>query len=168
MHTEFKAVDEIRRKYSSSGDFIFRCGVSHLMDVGQRSLSSATEEDIEATCEKIRRETESSDIFTADFQIAIVKCAYDMRDLDPWEIIGYIKNEIPLQNTYDFNKAQKIIEHLLEYLWNQKEERRYEFTREDADDLLNSVEMDIEDLNNLGIHAFDNFFKEELENYKVG
>jgi hypothetical protein len=30
------------------------------------------------------------------------------------------------------------------------------------------VEMDIEDLNNLGIHAFDNFFKEELENYKVG
>lgn len=86
-----KILDEIRNK---NHEVIFRMAISHLMEVGIRHLD---EENIERTCEEIKKEDDSKAFMTNDFKCELLRVAGELAKIDHIHLIVYIQREV----TYD-------------------------------------------------------------------
>lgn len=86
---EYTEIDNIRNRH---GDVIFRCAITHLVDVGQRNLLN--DEVIAETIKQIRETTPPDSIMTADFQEEIVRCANSLAKSDIWDVLRYIKTDL--------------------------------------------------------------------------
>jgi hypothetical protein len=83
-----KKIEKIRDWY---GEFVFRGGISHLMDVGIRHL---TEENVERTCKEIMQSDDSGQFMTNEFKCELVKAAYELAQVSHIDLLVYIQREV--------------------------------------------------------------------------
>ena len=83
-----KTLNAIRGKY---GEYVFRCGISHMLDVGTRHL---TDEMVESACEEILKQDDSRALMTNEFQCSILKCAAEISKIDHVHVLVYIGNNV--------------------------------------------------------------------------
>ena len=83
-----KKIEAVHNRY---GEFVFRGGISHLMDVGIRHL---TEENVKTTCEKIMQEDDTRHFMTNGFKCEIIKVAYDLAQIPHIDLLAYIQREM--------------------------------------------------------------------------
>lgn len=83
-----KKIEKVRDWY---GEFVFRGGISHLMDVGIRHL---TEENVERTCKEIMESDDTGRFMTNEFQCEIVKAAYELSQVSHIDLLVYIQREV--------------------------------------------------------------------------
>lgn len=87
----YKEVEKELNAFRANNELIFRCAISHLMDVGIRHL---TEESVEATCKKLMEQDDSHAIMTNEFQCAIVREAYELAQYDHIKLLTYIGKNV--------------------------------------------------------------------------
>ena len=85
---------DIARKY---GEVVFRMSVSHLMLKGSEAF---TDIDLESVCEKARKETPENSILSEDLIDQIIRCCYELAQVDAWEILCFIKTHIQIDGVY--------------------------------------------------------------------
>ena len=85
---------DISRKY---GEVVFRMSVSHLMLKGSEAF---TDIDLESVCEKARKETPENSILSADLIDQIIRCCYELAQVDAWELLCFIKTHIKIDGVY--------------------------------------------------------------------
>lgn len=83
-----KVLNGIVGKY---GEFLFRLGISHMIDAGIRNL---TDESIKHTCEELMKQDDSKMFMTNEFQCDIVKCAGEIAKIDHIHVLVYISKNI--------------------------------------------------------------------------
>lgn len=83
-----KKIETIRNRY---GEFVFRGGISHLMDVGIRHL---TKENVENTCKEIMQSDDTKRFMTNEFQCELVKAAYELAQISHIDLLVYIQREV--------------------------------------------------------------------------
>ncbi len=92
--------EKIRAVENKYGLFLFRMGLTHLMDVGIRHLSP---ENILSAVEQIQRESQEAAeqgkflFMTPEFQIKIIRCAEELSAFSVWELFSYIKKYVHVQ-----------------------------------------------------------------------
>ena len=95
-----KQLDAIRDKYGCKGEIILRCATQYIIEFGQRNFNDEQWFDI-AMCGIDRRhdqvEAEGEFLFiTRDFEKAILECAKELAQIDPYDFLIYIQREIYL------------------------------------------------------------------------
>lgn len=106
-----KKIEEIR----STNEPMFRMAISHLMDVGIRSL---TEENIKYTCEEIMKQDDSRSFMTNRFQCEIVKMAGDLAKVEHIHLLNYISKEVSYDvgdNSLSYNRAIRLLRASIDY-----------------------------------------------------
>ncbi len=83
-----KQLNQIRNQY---GEMIFRMAISHLMDVGIRHL---TDENVDATCEKIMEQDDSNSIIANRCQCNIVRVAAELAKIEHIYLLVYISRNV--------------------------------------------------------------------------
>ena len=83
-----KKIEKVRDWY---GEFVFRGGISHLMDVGIRHL---TKENVEKTCKEIMASDDTGRFMTNEFECEIVKAAYELAQIPHIDLLVYIQREV--------------------------------------------------------------------------
>ena len=98
MNSEMKErMNEIRNIENKYGLVTFRCGLSHLIDVGHRNL---TDTFVEETIKKIIADGEKDEangviqIMSPGFQCEILRCAADIARYSIWTLVVYIKKYV--------------------------------------------------------------------------
>ena len=99
-----KKIDKIRDWY---GEFVFRGGISHLMDVGSRHL---TKESVEETCKEIMQEDDTKQFMTNEFKCEIIKVAYELAQISQTDLIVYIQREMVYDIFDGVNSYQRAID----------------------------------------------------------
>lgn len=79
--------EKILKTLQAENEVLFRCAISHLMDVGIRHL---TDENIEETCAEILKQDDSAAVMTNEFQCAIVRTAGKLAKIDHIHLLKYI------------------------------------------------------------------------------
>lgn len=87
-------LNEISRKY---GEVVLRMSISHLMLKGAEAF---TDIDLEAECEKSRRETPEKSLLSTDLIEQIIRCCYELAQIDAWDILCFIKANIEIDGVY--------------------------------------------------------------------
>lgn len=85
---------KISRKY---GEAVLRMSVSHLMLKGSEVFADI---DLESECEKARKETPENSILSADLIEQIIRCCYELAQIDAWELLCFIKTHIEIDGVY--------------------------------------------------------------------
>ena len=83
-----KCIDTIRNRY---GEYVFRCGISHLMDVGIRHL---TPKDVAESCEIILEQDDNHSPFDNEMLCGIIRCAGDLAEIPHIELLCYIQQYV--------------------------------------------------------------------------
>lgn len=105
-----RKIEAIRDKY---GEFVFRGGISHLMDVGIRHL---TEENVENTCKEIMQSDDTGRFMTNEFQCELVKCAYKLAQVSHIDLLVYIQREVAydvFDGAISYNRAIELLKNCI-------------------------------------------------------
>lgn len=137
-----KRIEKIRDKY---GEFVFRGGISHLMDVGIRHL---TEENVERTCKEIMQSDDSGQFMTNEFKCELVKAAYELAQVSHIDLLVYIQREV----AYDvgdyvigYKKAIGLLKRCVEQI-----EANENYDNTETYDVLQSIGFDDDELEEFG------------------
>ena len=101
------AIQKIRNK----DELIFRCAISHILDVGARHL---TEENVNETIAEIMQEDDSHAFMSNRYKAAIVRTAYELAQFDHIHLIVYIQREV----TWDVGDGGICYERAIQLLKN--------------------------------------------------
>lgn len=108
-----KKIEKVRDWY---GEFVFKGGVSHLMDVGIRHL---TKENVEETCKEIMSSDDSGQFLTNEFKCEIVQAAYELAQVSHIDLLVYIQREV-VYDIFDgmpsYQRAIDLLKYSLGYL----------------------------------------------------
>jgi len=85
-----KKLKKIQEKY---GEDIFRLAITHLIYVGIEHFSKM---DIDALCEKARRDTPDNSIMTGEFQADILRCAHEVCKYSVDDLLRYVKTDVSM------------------------------------------------------------------------
>jgi hypothetical protein len=94
MDDSMKDIRALENKY---GPMMFRMGLSHLVDVGQRNLDVPY---VEESIKEIMAEGEEAkadgkiSIMTPEFQCEILRCAAELAQFSVWALFAYIKKYV--------------------------------------------------------------------------
>ena len=93
-------LDAIRDKYGCKGEIILRSAIQYIVEFGQRNFNDEQWFDIAIGGIDRRHdqaETEGKFLFiTRDFEKAILACAKELAQIDPYDFLIYIQREIYL------------------------------------------------------------------------
>lgn len=92
--TSAEKLNDLCRKY---GEIVLRMSVSHLMLKGSEVF---TEIDLETECEKIRRETPENSILSVELIEQIIRCTYELAQIDAWDILCFIKAYLEIDGVF--------------------------------------------------------------------
>lgn len=106
-----KKIEKVRDWY---GEFVFRGGISHLMDVGIRHL---TKENVEETCKEIMASDDTGRFMTNEFECEIVRAAYELAQVPHIDLLVYIQREV-VYDVFDGIPSYYRIIHLLKGCMN--------------------------------------------------
>lgn len=87
----YKEIEKELKKLHTENEIIFRCGISHLLDVGSRHL---TTEIVERTCAEIMQQDDSRSLMTNEFQCAIVRMAGKLAEIPDTMLLHYISKNV--------------------------------------------------------------------------
>ena len=137
-----KKIEKIRDWY---GEFVFRGGISHLMDVGIRHL---TEENVERTCKEIMQSDDSGQFMTNEFKCELVKAAYELAQIPHIDLLVYIQREV----AYDvcdyvigYKRAIELLKRCIEQM-----EANEDYNNTETYDVLQSIGFDDDELEEFG------------------
>ena len=87
-------LNEISRKY---GEVVLRMSISHLMLKGAETFMDI---DLEAECEKSRRETPENSILSAELIEQIIRCCHELAQINAWDLLCFIKAYVEIDGVY--------------------------------------------------------------------
>jgi hypothetical protein len=154
-----KAIDDIRRKYTSAWDVIFRAAIGYMIECGQETLK-----DTEWFNKQIQHIDESHNKAEAENKILLVgrdvekgvcECARELAEFESNDILMYMQREIWLSAEFgdlSYQRAISLLQSTINYALI--------FTETDSvKDELHDIGFEDEELCALGYE--DVFFKEE-------
>lgn len=118
-----KQLDAIRSKYNCAGDIIFRTAIQYIVENGQYNFKNeAWFNDCIAHVDKRHDLADSQGKIlwmTRDFEKALLECARELAEIDPYDFIGYIQREMWIGNGEvgepSWQRAMQIIRNCLCY-----------------------------------------------------
>lgn len=148
-----KKIEAVRNWY---GEFVFRGGISHLMDVGIRHL---TKENVEETCKQIMKSDDTGCFMTNEFQCEIVKAAYDLAQVPHTDLLVYIQREV-VYDIFDgapsYEKTIKLLKNCIDWFVDDC------CGCEEIIKRLELLDIDDDDINSLGYgHLLNAFYDKE-------
>lgn len=125
-----KQLDAIRDKYGCKGEIILRSAVQYIVEFGQRNFNDAQWFDIAMGGVDRRHdqaEAEGKILFiTRDFEKAILECAKELAQIDPYDFLIYIQREIYLGGDgISYQRAIDLLRGCLGYCGNNTYEIMY-------------------------------------------
>ena len=125
-----KQLDAIRDKYGCKGEIILRSAVQYIVEFGQRNFNDAQWFDIAMGGVDRRHdqaEAEGKILFiTRDFEKAILECAKELAQIDPYDFLIYIQREIYLGGDgISYQRAIDLLRGCLDYCRNNTYEIMY-------------------------------------------
>lgn len=87
----YKENERILRKLQAENEIVFRCAISHLMDVGLRHLTAGN---IEETCAEILKQDDTMSIMTNEFKCDIVRTAGKLAQIEHTHLLVYISKHV--------------------------------------------------------------------------
>ena len=123
-YTEHKKIlDKIRQKYGCKGDIIFRTAIQYIVEHGQ--LNFRNEKWFNSCIEQVdskhdRAEKDGKILWiTRDFEKALLECARELAQIEPYDLLIYIQREVWLGEGEigqpDYQRALEIIRNCLCY-----------------------------------------------------
>lgn len=154
-----KAIDAIRRKYTSAWDVIFRAAIGYMIECGQETLKDAEWFD-----KQIQHIDESHDKAEAENKIPLVgrdvekgvcECARKLAEFESNDILMYIQREIWFSAEFGDISYQRAIELLQKTIYYALVDNETDSVKDE----LNDIGFEDEELCVLGYK--DVFFEEE-------
>lgn len=136
-----KKIEKVRDWY---GEFVFRGGISHLMDVGIRHL---TKENVEKTCKEIMASDDTGRFMTNEFECEIVKAAYELAQIPHIDLLVYIQREVDydvFDGGISYSRAIKLLKDCVLGIEMQCN------TDEETLDKLENMEFEDDEIRSLG------------------
>ena len=125
-----KQLDTIRDKYGCKGEIILRSAIQYIVEFGQRNLND--EQWFGIAMGGIDRrhdqaEAEGKILFiTRDFEKAILECAKELAQINPYDFLIYIQREIYLGGDgISYQRAIDLLRGCLDYCGNNTYEILY-------------------------------------------
>lgn len=95
-----KQLDAIRDKYGCKGEVIFRAAIQYVIEFGQRNFKDKVwfDELVNDVDERHNLAEANGEILfvTRDFEKAILECAKELAQIEPYDFLIYIQREIYL------------------------------------------------------------------------
>lgn len=125
-----KKLDAIRDKYGCKGEVIFRTAIQYVIEYGQSMLSDeAWQEHFLFNIDKRHDEAEAEGkilFITRDFEKAILECAFELAQIEPYDFLIYIQREIYLGGDgISYQRAIELLRGCLDYCGNNTYEVMY-------------------------------------------
>ena len=125
-----KKLDAIRDKYGCKGEVIFRTAIQYVVEHGQSMLSDeAWQEHFIFNIDKRHDEAEAEGkilFITRDFEKAILECAKEIAQIEPYDFLIYIQREIYLGGDgISYQRAMELLRGCLDYCGNNTYEIMY-------------------------------------------
>ena len=125
-----KKLDAIRDKYGCKGEVIFRTAIQYVVEYGQSMLSDeAWQEHFIFNIDKRHDEAEAEGkilFITRDFEKAILECAKEIAQIEPYDFLIYIQREIYLGGDgISYQRAMELLRGCLDYCGNNTYEIMY-------------------------------------------
>lgn len=125
-----KKLDAIRDKYGCKGEVIFRTAIQYVVEHGQSMLSDeAWQEHFIFNIDKRHDEAEAEGkilFITRDFEKAILECAKEIAQIEPYDFLIYIQREIYLGGDgISYQRAMELLRGCLDYCGNNTYEVMY-------------------------------------------
>lgn len=125
-----KKLDAIRDKYGCKGEVIFRTAIQYVVEYGQSMLSDeAWQEHFIFNIDKRHDEAEAEGkilFITRDFEKAILECAKEIAQIEPYDFLIYIQREIYLGGDgISYQRAIDLLRGCLDYCGNNTYETMY-------------------------------------------
>ena len=144
-YTEHKKIlDGIRQKYGCKGDIIFRTAIQYIVEHGQYNFRN--EKWFNSCIKQVDERHDLADkdgkilCITRDFEKALLECAREVAQIEPYDLLMYIQMEVWLGNGEvgqpDYQRALQIIRNCLCYaadcygVYNTSDEERLEKFKE--------------------------------------
>ncbi len=117
-------LDAIRQKYGCSGEIIFRSAIQMVVEYGKAHINNDDwfNEAMDSINQRHdKAESEGKILFmTRDFEKAIVECAKEIAQVEPYDFLIYIQQNVWLSNGEvgepDYQRAMQIVRDCLCYL----------------------------------------------------
>lgn len=125
-----KKLDAIRNKYGCKGEVIFRTAIQYVIEYGQSMMSDeAWQEHFVFNIDKRHDEAEAEGkilFITRDFEKAILECAFELAQIEPYDFLIYIQREIYLGGDgISYQRAIELLRGCLDYCGNNTYEVMY-------------------------------------------
>lgn len=130
-----KQLDAIRDKYGCKGEIILRSAIQYIVEFGQRNFNDKQWFDI-AMSDIDRRhdqaEAEGKFLFiTRNFEKAILECAKELAQIEPYDFLIYVQREIYLGGDgISYQRAIDLLRACIESIYENHSEDCY-YTLED-------------------------------------
>lgn len=123
-------LDAIRDKYGCKGEIILRSAIQYIVEFGQRNFNDEQWFDIAMSGIDRRHdqaEAEGKILFiTRDFEKAILECANELAQIDPYDFLIYTQREIYLGGDgISYQRAIDLLRGCLDYCGNNTYEIMY-------------------------------------------
>ena len=121
-YTESKQkLDEIRTKYMSAGDILFKTAIQYVIEQGQAMLSDeAWQEHFMFDVDRRHDEAEKEGkilFCTRRFEKAIFECAFELAEIKAYDLLIYVSREIYLGGEgIDYQRAVGLLKRCMEEL----------------------------------------------------
>ena len=93
INIEMKSkMEEIRNIENKYGSVLFGMGLTHLVDVGHRTLDVPyVEESIKQIMAESNEDDEDDSFMSPEFKCEIIRCAAELTRFSPWTLFAFIK-----------------------------------------------------------------------------
>lgn len=88
-------IEKIMAIHRRCGEVQFRMALQHLFQIGRDNFSDAN---MVASKEAIRSSTPKNAIMTADYQLQLLDCSFELSRFPIWDVLLYLKLYIGIQN----------------------------------------------------------------------
>lgn len=125
-----KQLDAIRNKYGCKGEVIFRAAIQYVIEFGQRNFKDEMwfNELVNDVDERHNLAEANREILfvTRDFEKAILECAKELAQIEPYDFLIYIQREIYLGGDgMSYQRAIDLLRGCLDYCGNNTYEIMY-------------------------------------------
>ena len=119
-----KQLDAIRSKYSCTGDIIFRIAIQYIVDYGRDRFNDSEWFEFQMQAiDKRHDEVEAKGMIswcTRDFEKAILECAKELAEIEAYDFLTYIQQEVWLGGgdigKPDYQRAIKLIQGCMNWI----------------------------------------------------
>ena len=115
--------------YRCSGELIFRTALLYVIECGQQSFQNENwlmaQVDEVYTRHNIAEQEGKCLIMTRDFEIAILKCAKDIAEINAMDLVMYLQREIWFGNDISYERATELLRNYLSFAIDDTYEMEY-------------------------------------------